>query len=50
MNRWPGWAEKRDLITGVFVSVFVGSLAALVALWLVTAVIVGTAEIVGRIR
>ncbi len=50
MNRWPGWAEKRDLITGVFVSVFVGSFAALVALWLVAAVIVGTADLVGMVN
>ena len=41
--------ERRDLITGVFVAVFVGTLAVAVAVWLVAAVVVGTAELVRMI-
>jgi hypothetical protein len=44
------WQSRRDLIAGVFVAVFTGALAVLLALWLVAAVIVGTAELLGMVR
>ncbi len=44
------WVYKRDLITGVFTIVFVGVFAAALALWLVAAVIVGTAHLIGMVE
>ena len=42
------WQQRREMVTGVFVAVFVAALAALIALWLVAAVALGTIELVRR--
>jgi hypothetical protein len=45
MDRWFAWRARRDLVTGFYVGAFSVSLAVVSALWLVSALIVGTVVI-----
>lgn len=43
------WDRRRDMVTGVFVAVFTGAVATLIALWLLAAIVLGTLELARRI-